>query len=85
MTRLHYLSQRWQGPLVALNLRRALGKRFGIGAFWSRGRGFHRLQMRRRVGRFEAAESGTLFLDEIGLIPVQIQEKILRVVGIPGV
>ena len=25
-------------------------------------------------------ESGTLFLDEIGLIPVQIQEKILRVV-----
>ena len=32
----------------------------------------------RRLGRFEAAEGGTLFLDEIGLIPIQIQEKILR-------
>ncbi|MFW6355047.1 MAG: sigma 54-interacting transcriptional regulator, partial [Verrucomicrobiota bacterium] len=35
---------------------------------------------RRRQGRFEAANGGTLFLDEIGLIPVQVQEKILRVV-----
>jgi psp operon transcriptional activator len=35
---------------------------------------------KRRLGRFEAADNGTLFLDEIGLIPVTIQEKILRVV-----
>lgn len=79
VTRLHYLSQRWQGPLVALNCA-ALAESvleselFGheVGAFTG--------AMRRRVGRFEAAEGGTLFLDEIGLIPVQIQEKILRVV-----
>jgi len=35
---------------------------------------------RRRTGRFEAADGGTLFLDEIGNIPIEAQEKILRVV-----
>jgi psp operon transcriptional activator len=31
-------------------------------------------------GRFESADGGTLFLDEIGGIPLEVQEKILRVV-----
>jgi psp operon transcriptional activator len=35
---------------------------------------------RRRIGRFEAADKGTLFLDEIGSIPMEVQEKILRIV-----
>ncbi len=34
----------------------------------------------RRQGRFETADRGTLFLDEVGLIPIEVQEKILRVV-----
>ncbi len=34
----------------------------------------------RRTGRFEAADGGSLFLDEIGTIPIEVQEKILRVV-----
>jgi psp operon transcriptional activator len=34
----------------------------------------------RRRGRFESADGGTLFLDEIGSIPMEVQEKILRVV-----
>ena len=77
--RLHYLSERWQGPLVALNcpaLAASLleSELFGYetGAFTGAGK--------RRRGRFEAANEGTLFLDEIGLIPIEVQQKILRAV-----
>ena len=34
----------------------------------------------RKIGRFEAADGGTLFLDEIGDMPLDFQEKILRVI-----
>ncbi len=78
-SRLHFLSKRWQGPLVALNcsaLSSSLieAELFGYekGAFTGAGQ--------LRAGRFEAADQGTLFLDEIGNIPKEVQEKILRVV-----
>jgi psp operon transcriptional activator len=77
--RLHFLSDRWQGPFIALNcaaLTRSLieSELFGYekGAFTG--------AEQRRAGRFERADGGTLFLDEIGNIPVQVQAKILRVV-----
>src|SRR5262249_31451641 len=35
--------------------------------------------LQRRVGRFELAHGGTLFLDEIGVLPVEIQIMLLRV------
>ena len=78
-SRLHFLSNRWQGPLVALNCSALTPslietELFGYekGAFTGAGQ--------RRTGRFETANHGTLFLDEIGTIPIEVQEKILRVV-----
>jgi psp operon transcriptional activator len=78
-SRLHFLSGRWQGPFVTLNcatLSPSLieAELFGFekGAFTG--------AENRRSGRFEAADGGTLFLDEIGSIPMEAQEKILRVV-----
>ncbi|MFW5837009.1 MAG: sigma 54-interacting transcriptional regulator, partial [Desulfovibrionaceae bacterium] len=58
--RLHYLSQRWQGPLEVLNCAALPAnlvetELFGheVGAFTG--------AAARRVGRFEAAHGGTLF------------------------
>lgn len=78
-SRVHYLSSRWKEPFITLNcatLSPTLieSELFGheAGAFTgARGR---------RTGRFEAAHGGTLFLDELGSVPLEAQEKILRVV-----
>ena len=77
--RIHFLSKRWQKPLITLNcsaLTKSLigSELFGYekGAFTGAGA--------RRPGRFEQASEGTLFLDEIGTIPMEVQEKILRAV-----
>ena len=78
-TRLHYLSQRWQEPFMALNsaaLSAALIETELFGHEQGAFTGAHQ----KRKGRFEAANKGTLFLDEIGSIPMEVQEKILRVV-----
>ncbi|MEO7062947.1 MAG: phage shock protein operon transcriptional activator [Dokdonella sp.] len=77
--RLHYLSPRWQAPLVKLNcasLTEALleTELFGhdAGAFTG--------ATRRHIGRFEQAHGGTLFLDELATVSMRVQEKILRAV-----
>ncbi|MBI3302609.1 MAG: phage shock protein operon transcriptional activator [Deltaproteobacteria bacterium] len=79
VSRLHYLSQRWQGPLVALNCA-ALSPTLIEAELFGHEEGAFTGATRRRAGRFEAAHGGTLFLDEIGQIPIEVQEKILRVV-----
>lgn len=78
-TRLHYLSNRWQGPLVSLNCA-ALSPSLIESELFGYERGAFTGAATRRRGRFETANEGTLFLDEIGNIPVEVQEKILRVV-----
>ncbi len=77
--RLHYLSKRWDQPLVTLNcssLSEGLidSELFGheAGAFTG-SKGKHQ-------GRFERAEGGTLFLDELATAPLSVQEKLLRVI-----
>lgn len=78
-SRLHFLSGRWQGPLVALNCS-ALSPALIESELFGYEKGAFTGAMQRRTGRFEAAHRGTLFLDEIGNIPMEVQEKILRVV-----
>ncbi len=77
--RLHYLSQRWRQPLVALNCA-ALSPTLVESELFGYEAGAFTGATGRRAGRFEAADGGTLFLDEIANIPVVVQEKILRVV-----
>ncbi|MBU2631007.1 MAG: sigma 54-interacting transcriptional regulator, partial [Proteobacteria bacterium] len=78
-SRIHFLSKRWQKSFVTLNCSALTptligSELFGYekGAFTGAGS--------RQEGRFEKASEGTLFLDEIGTIPMEVQEKILRVV-----
>ena len=78
-TRLHYLSGRWQGPLVTLNCA-ALTPSLIESELFGHEKGAFTGALERRKGRFEAAGRGTVFLDEVGSIPLQAQEKILRVV-----
>jgi psp operon transcriptional activator len=77
--RLHYLSGRWDGPLVALNCA-ALAPTLIESELFGHEAGAFTGAVRLRRGRFEEADGGTLFLDEIALIPLEVQEKILRVV-----
>jgi psp operon transcriptional activator len=78
-SRLHFLSRRWEGPLVALNCA-ALASSLIESELFGYERGAFTGAQERRKGRFESADNGTLFLDEIGNIPLEVQEKILRVV-----
>jgi psp operon transcriptional activator len=77
--RLHYLSNRWQGAFLTLNCS-ALSPALIESELFGYEKGAFTGATQRRIGRFEAADGGTLFLDEIGNIPLEVQEKILRVV-----
>lgn len=78
-SRLHFLSQRWQGPLVTLNCA-SLAPTLVESELFGHEKGAFTGAAQRRTGRFEAAHNGTLFLDEIATVPMEVQEKILRVV-----
>lgn len=77
--RLHFLSRRWQGPLVTVNLASLPESLIETELFGYESGAFTGARGTRK-GRFEEAEGGTLFLDEIGLVPLSVQEKILRTV-----
>lgn len=77
--RIHYLSSRWQNNLVAINCA-ALSPSLIESELFGYEQGAFTGANKTRKGRFEEAEGGTLFLDEIGLLPLEVQEKLLRVV-----
>jgi len=78
-SRLHFLSNRWPHPFVTLNCS-ALSPALIESELFGHVKGAFTGASRERTGRFTLADQGSLFLDEIGNIPLQAQEKILRVV-----
>ena len=77
--RLHHLSPRWDGPLVALN-GAALPENLIDAELFGYEAGAFTGAQKSRAGRFEDADGGTLFLDEIGTLSAAAQERLLRVV-----
>ena len=78
-SRLHYLSPRWDQPLVKLNCS-ALTESLLESELFGHEAGAFTGAAKRHIGRFEMADQGTLILDELGTIPPRMQEKLLRVV-----
>ncbi|MCB2112856.1 MAG: phage shock protein operon transcriptional activator [Parvularculaceae bacterium] len=77
--RIHFLSPRWDGPLIKVNCA-ALSDELLDSELFGHEAGAFTGATRRHSGRFERAEGGTLFLDEIASASLRIQEKLLRVI-----
>ncbi|MFT3967493.1 MAG: phage shock protein operon transcriptional activator [Sphingobium sp.] len=77
--RLHHLSPRWRGPLVALNCA-ALPETLIEAELFGHEAGAFTGAARARAGRFEEADGGSLFLDELGTLSMAAQERLLRAV-----
>ena len=78
-TRLHYLSPRWDGPLVKINCAALTESLLDTELFGHEAGAFTGAQ-RQHAGRFERAQGGTLLLDEISSASAAVQEKVLRVI-----
>lgn len=77
--RLHYLSHRWQSPLITLNCG-ALNESLLDSELFGHEAGSFTGAQKRHQGRFERAQGGSLFLDELANAPLRVQEKLLRVI-----
>lgn len=78
-SRLHFLSQRWEQPLVKVNCA-ALTESILESELFGHEAGAFTGAVRTHVGHFERADGGTLVLDELATISLRMQEKILRVI-----
>lgn len=77
--RLHFLSLRWDKPLIILNCA-ALSDDLLESELFGHEAGAFTGAAKRHLGRFERADGGTLFLDEIAAASLRVQEKLLRVI-----
>jgi len=77
--RIHFLSPRWDGPLVKLNCA-AMNEELLESELFGHEAGAFTGASKKHRGRFERAEGGTLFLDEIASSSQRVQEKLLRVI-----
>lgn len=78
-SRLHYLSGRWEQPLVKVNCA-ALTESILESELFGHEAGAFTGAARQHTGHFERADGGTLVLDELASISLRMQEKILRVI-----
>ncbi|HKL51910.1 MAG TPA: phage shock protein operon transcriptional activator [Wenzhouxiangellaceae bacterium] len=77
--RLHFLSSRWDQPLIKLNCA-AISSSLLESELFGHEPGAFTDAASRRIGRFEQADGGTLFLDELATTSSAVQEKVLRVI-----
>jgi DNA-binding NtrC family response regulator len=75
---IHKLSQRREGPCLALNCA-AISESLLEGELFGNERGAYTGASQARPGLLESANGGTVFLDEVGDLPLAIQVKLLRV------
>jgi psp operon transcriptional activator len=78
-SRLHYLSRRWEQPLIKVNCA-ALTESILESELFGHEAGAFTGAVKAHVGHFERANGGTLVLDELASISLRMQEKILRVI-----
>lgn len=78
-TIIHYQSKRKDKPLIKINCA-ALPEGLIESELLGHEKGAFTGAIKRKLGRFELANSGTIFLDEIGDLPPSTQSKILRVI-----
>ena len=78
-SRLHFLSKRWDQPLVKVNCA-ALTESILESELFGHEAGAFTGAARTHIGHFERADGGTLVLDELATISLRMQEKILRVI-----
>lgn len=75
---LHTMSSRKDKPFIKINCA-ALPEQLLESELFGHEKGAFTGADRRRIGKFEAADSGTFFFDEIGDMPLTLQAKLLRV------
>jgi psp operon transcriptional activator len=78
-SRLHFLSSRWEQPLIKVNCA-ALTESILESELFGHEAGAFTGAVKTHVGHFERADGGTLVLDELATISLRMQEKILRVI-----
>lgn len=78
-SRLHFLSRRWEQPLVKVNCA-ALTESILESELFGHEAGAFTGAIKAHTGHFERADGGTLVLDELATISLRMQEKILRVI-----